>query len=227
MNPLLDNFFNAKILAQYGPSVLAGFGLTVQVALLTILVGVGAGLVLAVVRTLRWRPADISITVFVDLFRTLPQLVVIVFVYFGLPYAGIQLSPFAATVLSLGAVLAAFATEIFWSAIQAVPQGQWDAARSLGLGFFLILFKVILPQAMRVAVPLLANRAIAITKGTALGTAVSLPELLGRAQSAMAIAANPSPLTLAAAFYLMFFVPLVVASRWLEGLGGPRSQGAR
>ena len=121
---------------------------------------------------MRWRPADIAITVFVDIFRTLPQLVVIVFLYFGLPYADIQLSPFAATVLALGAVLAAFATEIFWAAIQAVPQGQWDAARSLGLGFLRILFLVILPQAIRIAVPLLTNRAIAITKGTALGTAV-------------------------------------------------------
>ena len=94
-----------------------------------------------------------------------------------------------------------------------------------GPGLPQILFLVILPQAIRIAVPLLTNRAIAITKGTALGTAVSLPELLGRAQSAMAIAANPSPLTLAAALYLLFFVPLVVASRWLEGLGSPRPRG--
>ena len=222
MTPLLDNFFNRQILAQYGPSILDGFGLTVEVALLTIVAGVATGLVLAIVRALRWRPADIAIIAFVDLFRTLPQLVIMVFVYFGLPYAGIQLSPFAATVVSLGAVLAAFATEIFWAAIQAVPQGQWDAARSLGLGFFRILFLVILPQAVRIAVPLLTNRAISITKGTALGTAVALPELLGRAQSAMAIAANPSPLTLAAALYLVFFLPLVVASRWLEASSTPR-----
>jgi His/Glu/Gln/Arg/opine family amino acid ABC transporter permease subunit len=219
MKPLLDNFFNREILAQYGPEILGGFWVTIEVALLTILAGVVVGLALAIVRALRWKPADILITIFVDIFRTLPQLAVIVFVYFGLPYADIQLSPFAATVISLGAVLAAFATEIFWSAIQAVPSGQWDAARSLGLGFFGILFLVILPQAVRLAVPLLANRAIAITKGTALGTAVALPELLGRAESAMAIAANPSPLTLAASFYLLFFVPLVVTSRWLEGLG--------
>ena len=79
---------------------------------------------------------------------------------------------------ALGAVLAAFATEIFWAAIQAVPQGQWDAARSLGMGFLRILFLVILPQAIRIAVPLLTNRAIAITKGTALGTAVALVDLL-------------------------------------------------
>lgn len=227
MNPLLDNFFNRQILVQYGPSVLAGFWVTVEVALLVIVVGVGLGLALAVVRAMRVRAADIAIIGFVDVFRTLPQLVVIIFIYFGLPYADIQFSPFAATVLSLGLVLAAFATEIFWSAIQAVPPGQWDAARSLGLGFFLVLFRVILPQAIQVAVPLLANRAIAITKGTALGTAVSLPELLGRAQSAMAIAANPSPLTLAAAFYLLFFVPLVVASRWLEGLGPRPARGRR
>jgi His/Glu/Gln/Arg/opine family amino acid ABC transporter permease subunit len=222
VNPLLDNFFNLPVLAQYGPSILGGFGITVAVALLTIVVGVTAGLILAVVRAMRIRVADIVITLFVDIFRTLPQLVVIVFIYFGLPYADIQLSPFASTVIALGAVLAAFATEIFWAAIQAVPQGQWDAARSLGLGFLRILFLVILPQAIRIAIPLLTNRAIAITKGTALGTAVSLPELLGRAQSAMSIAANPSPLTLAAALYLVFFLPLVVASRWLEGLGPRR-----
>jgi His/Glu/Gln/Arg/opine family amino acid ABC transporter permease subunit len=222
VNPLLDNFFNLPVLAQYGPSILGGFGITVAVALLTIVVGVTAGLILAVVRAMRIRVADIVITLFVDIFRTLPQLVVIVFIYFGLPYADIQLSPFASTVIALGAVLAAFAAEIFWAAIQAVPQGQWDAARSLGLGFLRILFLVILPQAIRIAIPLLTNRAIAITKGTALGTAVSLPELLGRAQSAMSIAANPSPLTLAAALYLVFFLPLVVASRWLEGLGPGR-----
>ena len=96
MGPLAENFFNLKILAQYGPSILGGFWLTVEVALLTILVGVGAGLALAIVRAMRWKPADVAIVVFVDIFRTLPQLVVIVFIYFGLPYADIQLSPFAA-----------------------------------------------------------------------------------------------------------------------------------
>lgn len=221
MGPLADNFLNLRILEQYGPTILGGFGVTVAVAVLTIVLGIATGLALAIVRALRWRPADMAITLFVDVFRTLPQLVIIVFLYFALPYADIQLSPFVATTLALAAVLAAFATEIFWSAIQAVPRGQWDAARSLGLGFSKILLLVVLPQAVRIAVPLLANRAIAITKGTALGTAVSLPELLGRAQSAMAIAANPSPLTLAAALYLVFFVPLVVASRWLEHSAGP------
>ena len=116
----------------------------------------------------------------------------------------------------------AFSEEIFWAGITSVHKGQWEAARSTGLGFGQTLMNVVLPQALRLTIPPLTNRTIAITKGTALGTAVSLPELLGRAQSAMAIAANPSPLTLAAALYLLFFVPLVVASRWLEGLGPRR-----
>jgi len=216
VSPLLDNFFNPQILAQYWPSILGGFWLTVEVALATIAIGVLTGLALAIVRAMRWKPADVAIVTFVDIFRTLPQLVVIVFLYFGLPYAGLQLSPFAATVLALGAVLAAFATEIFWAAIQAVPQGQWDAARSLGLGFLRILFLVILPQAIRIAVPLLTNRAIAITKGTALGTVVAVSEILGMASSAVSNSYNPSPLTMAAVAYLVLFFPMVVFGRWLE-----------
>jgi cystine transport system permease protein len=220
MDKIVDNYFNLAILAQYYPSILSGFWVTVQVALSVIAVGVGLGLLLAVVRCLEIRLLNAIIVFYVDLFRTLPQLVVIVFVYFGLPYAEITVSPFIATVIGLGVVLSAFATEIFWASIQTTPQGQWDAAKALGFGFFGTLFLVILPQAIRLAIPLLANRAISITKGTALGTAVSLPEILGQAQSAMAIAANPSPLTLAAALYLVFFVPLVVASRWLESRHG-------
>ena len=216
MHTLIDNYFNTEILARYLPSLLAGFWMTIQVAIVTIICGVGSGLALATIRALEKKFVNALIVIWVDLFRTLPQLVVIIFVYFALPYAGIRLSPFWATVVALGAVLSAFSTEAFWAAILAVHRGQWDAARALGLRFLPTLLLIILPQAIRLAVPLLTNRAIAITKGTALGTAVSLPEILGAAQSAMAISANPSPLTLAAAFYLLFFVPLVIASRWLE-----------
>ena len=223
MHQIAQYYFNTDVLAQYYPSILQGFLVSVRVALTVIALGISTGLILAIVRCLGMRPVNAVIIALVDLFRTLPQLVIIVFVYFGLPYAGVTMSPFAATVISLGAVLGAFATEIFWAAIQTTPRGQWDAAKALGLGFTGTMFLIILQQAIYLAVPLLANRAISITKGTALGTAVSLPETLGQAQSAMAIAANPSPLTLAAALYLLFFIPLVVGSRWLES----RKQWAR
>ena len=222
MEEIVQSFFNARVMAKYLPDILEGTVLTIELALLIVLSGLLAGLVLALVRSLGVRPLNWLIIFVVDLFRSLPPLVVIVLIYFGLPSAGLSPSAFVSTWLSLALVLMAFAEEIFWAGITSVPRGQWEAARSTGLGFGQTLMSVVLPQALRLTIPPLTNRTIAITKGTALGTAVSLPELLGRAQSAMAIAANPSPLTLAAALYLVFFVPLVVASRWLEGLGPRR-----
>ena len=118
--------------------------------------------------------------------------------------------------LGLGAVLSAFAADIFYASIMAVPPGQWDAARALGLRPAPMFALVILRQAIELAVPLLTNRSIAIAKGTALGSAIALPETLSSAQSITAITANPSPLTLAAALYLVLFIPLVALSRILE-----------
>lgn len=220
MDRLADTFFNLAILRQYGPAMLPGLLVTVQVAALTVLTGVAAGLALALLRCLRWRWLDLAIICWIDLFRSLPQLVVIIVAYFALPYAGVALSPFMASLLALGCVLSAFAAEIIWAAIGAVPPGQWDAGRALGLRERAILRRVVLPQAVRLATPLLTNRAIAVAKGTALGAAVSLPELLADAQSATAIAANPSPLMLAGVLYVLLFLPLVVASRWVERRSG-------
>ena len=221
MDRLLENFLNLQVMADALPMVLRGFGTTVVVSVLVIALGLAAGLALAVIRTFESRLVNAAIVAWVDLFRTLPQLVIIIFLYFGMPYVGFTPSPFATTVMALGAVLSAFACEIFWSAMQAVPRGQRDAARALGFNPLRMLFEIILPQAFRLAIPMLTNRAISISKGTALGTAVSLPETLGQAQSFMSIVANPSPLTLAAAFYLVLFLPLVVASRWIEHASAP------
>jgi polar amino acid transport system permease protein len=216
MEALIENFFNLPVMVGALPSMLPGFGLTVLVSLLVIAFGLLTGLALAILRSLELRVANGLITFYVDVFRTLPQLVIIIFLYFGMPYMGVTLSPLVTTVLALGAVLSAFACEIFVSCMQALPKGQTDAARALGFGPLRTLFMIVLPQAIRMAVPLLTNRAISISKGTALGTAVSLPETLGQAQSYMSIVANPSPLTLAAGFYLLLFIPLVILSRWLE-----------
>ncbi|MGX7705200.1 amino acid ABC transporter permease [Methylobacterium sp. Gmos1] len=221
MDRIVDNYFNLHVMAEAFPAVLRGFGITVLVTVLVIASGVSGGLGLALLRTLRIRVVDLLIVVYVDAFRTLPQLVVIIVIYFGLPYAGLALSPFVTMVLALGMVLSAFAAEIFWSAMLAVPRGQGDAARALGLRPRHVLALVVLPQAFRLALPMLTNRAIAIGKGTALGTAISLPETLGQAQSVMAIVANPSPLTLAALLYLALFLPLVALSRAVERRFGP------
>jgi His/Glu/Gln/Arg/opine family amino acid ABC transporter permease subunit len=221
MDRLIDYYFNPAVMAAALPAVLRGFGVTVLAAVSLIAVGLALGLALALLRCTRIRPVLWLVAAYVDVFRTLPQLVILIVLYFALPYLGLSLSPFSATVLALGAVLSAFAADIFYAAIMAVPRGQWDAARALGLGTGRVFTLVILRQAIALAIPLLTNRAIAIAKGTALGSAIALPETLSSAQSITAITANPSPLTLAAAFYLAFFIPLVVLSRRLERRFGP------
>src|SRR3546814_18877007 len=100
--------------------------------------------------------------------------------------------------LWLSMVLAALSEEIFGSGIRAIRRGQWEAARSTGVGFVQTLAWVILPQAVRMTVPPLTNRTIAITKNTALGAVIGVPEILMQAQTAQSFSGNATPLLLGA-----------------------------
>ena len=212
----LDAFFNARVMAKYLPDIVAGTLLTIELAVLIVISGILAGLLLALVRALGVRPLNLLIIFVVDVLRSLPPLVIIVLLYFGMPSAGWSPSGFVSTWLSLSLVLMAFSEEIFWAGITSVHRGQWEAARSTGLGFGQTLLSVVLPQALRLTIPPLTNRTIAITKGTALGTVVAVSEILGMASSAVSNSYNPSPLTLGAGAYLILFFPMVVFGRWLE-----------
>ncbi len=212
----IDAFFNAKAMAKYLPDILHGMLITVELAALVILAGLLSGLALALLRSLGFRPLNLLIIFVVDLFRALPPLVIIVFIYFGLPAVNIAPSGFVSTWLSLTLVLMAFSEEIYWAGITSIAKGQWEAARSTGLSYGQTLISVVLPQALRLTIPPLTNRTIAITKGTALGTVVAVSEILGMASSAVSNSYNPSPLTLGALAYLVLFFPLVVFGRWLE-----------
>jgi polar amino acid transport system permease protein len=213
---LVQSFFDLEVMGRYLPLIAQGFVLTVYLALAVIATGIAVGLVLAVIRSAQIRPINWAIVFCVDLCRALPPLVLIVLFYFALPHVGVRMSGFTATWASLSLVLAAFAEEIFWAGILAVHRGQWEAARSTGLTFGQALAYVILPQAVRLTIPPLTNRAIAITKGTALASVVGVPEILSQAITGESFSGNASPLTLGAAAYLVLFVPFVVAGRWIE-----------
>ena len=212
----VETFFNGRMMAKYLPDIAYGTLVTVELAALVIVSGLAAGLLLALVRSLGYRPVNLLLVFIVDLFRALPPLVIIVFIYFGLPAIDVSPSGFVSTWLSLALVLMAFSEEIFWAGITSIPKGQWEAARSTGLSYGETLLNVVLPQAIRLTIPPLTNRTIAITKGTALGTVVAVSEILGMASSAVSNSYNPSPLTLAAIAYLILFFPMVVFGRWLE-----------
>lgn len=213
---LADTFFNTKVMAQYLPKIVEGFWVTVELALVVVVTGIAAGLALALLRTFRVKPVNALIVLTVDILRALPPLVLIVLLYFALPTVGIKMSAFVATWLALSLVLMAFSEEIFWAGIVAVPKGQWEAARSTGLDFTQTLTQVVLPQAIRLTIPPLTNRTIAITKNTALGAVVAVGEILYQAQSAYSFSYNPSPLILGSIAYLILFIPVVYFGRWVE-----------
>lgn len=210
------SFFNADVIAEYWPKIVEGFFVTVWLAFLIVVSGLLLGLLLAMVRALQIKAVNILIVIYADMLRALPPLVLIIMLYFALPSVGLTLSGFAATWLSLSLVLSAFSEEIFWAGIIAVPRGQWEAARSTGLGYAQTLVNVVLPQAVRLTVPPLTNRTIAITKGTALGSVVAVGEILNQATTAQSFSGNASPLMLGALAYIILFIPVVIFGRWIE-----------
>lgn len=212
----LDTFFRADMIAKYWPAILDGMRVTLELAVCVVGAGLLLGLSLACIRSYRFWPINWAIVAFVDMFRALPPLVVILLVYFGLPNVGINLSSFAVIWIVLTLVLAAFAEEIVWAGITSTAKGQWEAARSTGLTFSQTLGFVVLPQAIRIGVAPLTNRTIAITKNTALGTVIGVPEILNQATTAQSFTGNATPLMMGAIAYVVLFVPIVAMGRWIE-----------
>jgi len=212
----LDTFFNWELIERYFPAIMKGVVVTIEIAAAVVVTGLALGLVLAILRSFRFIPVSALIVIFADVFRALPPLVLVLLVYFGLPNVGINLPSFAVLWLVLALVLAAFAEEIFWAGLLSVPKGQWEAARSTGLPFLGTLTYVVLPQALRLTIPPITNRTLAITKNTALGTVIGVGEILNQATTAQSFSANATPLMMGAVAYVVLFIPVVVLGRFLE-----------
>jgi polar amino acid transport system permease protein len=209
-------FLDPEVALHYAPQILEGVLTTIAIGLAVVVTGLAAGLALTILRAFGLRPVNIVLIQVVDILRALPPLVIILIIYFGFPSIGVVIPSSVVLWMSLSAVLAAFAEEVFWAGVTSTPAGQWMAARSTGLTFLQTLIYVILPQAVRLAIAPLTSRVIAITKNTALGSAIGVNEILGQAMSAEAFSANATPLVIAAILYVLIFVPLVIASHALE-----------
>lgn len=216
MDRLVDQFFNATIWQRHWDELLRAFALTVWLAILIVATGLALGVALALLRHAGARPVKWMVIAFADVFRAIPPLVILVVIYFALPFVGLRLGGFAAAWLGLSFVLAAFVEEIVHGGLAAVDRGQWEAGRSTGLGYSATLLLIAFPQALRMTAAPLTNRAIAIVKNTALGSVIAVPEILNAAMSALSVSANSTPLTAAALLYVVLFAPLVMLSRWLE-----------
>jgi polar amino acid transport system permease protein len=209
MDLIAQQFFNLSIMERALPLVLAGLKQTIIVCLIVIPLGLAGGLAFALIslsrsRTLRW-----TAIAGIDFFRAIPPLVLLIFVYSGLPFAGFRPSPMMAVAIAFFLNTSSYYGEIYRAGIESVGQGQWDAARSTGLPGYQTLAYVVLPQAVRNVLPDLISNTVEVVKLTSIASVVALPELLYSADMARSVTFNSSPIVLAAAIYLVMLWPIV------------------
>ncbi|WP_323914278.1 amino acid ABC transporter permease [Aeromonas caviae] len=190
---------------SFWPLLSAGLIFTVPLTLITFVLGIVLGLSVALARL--YGPALLVILVrfYVWLIRGTPLLVQLFLIFYGLPSAGIVLDAFTAAVIGFTLNIGAYSSEIIRATLAAIPKGQWEAAYSIGMNWPQVMWRVILPQAARIAVPPLSNTFISLVKDTSLAAAVTVPELFLAAQRLASVTYEPLILYIETALiYLMF-----------------------
>ena len=217
MDSIIENFFNLEIYRQVLPYLLNGLWTTIWLSVIVIPLGAIAVLLLGLGQTqsgsrwVRW-----TVIAYVDFFRAFPPLVLLIFLYFGLPFLGGDVPKLAAVVIAFVLNNASYFCEVFRAGIQAVHKGQMEAARSTGLTRMQALRYVVLPQAVRNVMPDLLGNCIEVVKLTTIASVVGMPELLRAARDTQSLVYNPSPIVLAALLYLVMLWPLTRVLASLE-----------
>ena len=201
-------FFNRELIVETWPILLGGLENTLLIFICSAVLSVTIAPIIAIIRTLN--------NAFVDVFRSLPILVLVIFIYYALPFLEIHSTPFAAGVCGLFLSALAFMIEYFRAGIESVSRGHVEAARSLGLGVIQTMRFVILPLAIRVVLPPLTGHLVGLLKATAFVSVVGMPELLKRAMEIVEWKANPTPLVTITIMYLILLLPLMYGSTLLE-----------
>ncbi|HEY9067437.1 MAG TPA: ectoine/hydroxyectoine ABC transporter permease subunit EhuD [Burkholderiaceae bacterium] len=218
MNALL------KHAADFLPILLQGAVVTVEVTLLAFALSTLIGLVLALMKVSHWRGVSVAGAGIVNVIRGLPIIVQLFYIYFVLPDFGIQLSAFQAGVIGLGIAYSAYQAENFRAGIEAVDHGQMEAAQAIGMRMPLIMRRVILPQAFRIALPPYGNTLVMMLKDSSLVSTITVAEMTRAGQLiASSTFQNMTVYTLVALLYLVMSLPLVFGLRRLEArLGAGR-----
>lgn len=209
MDVLVHQFFNIDIMLRVFPLVLNGLGMTLLVCVAVVPLGLLGGLLIAFGMQSRRRVVRVLLAAQVDFFRAVPPLVLLIFIYSGLPFIGIRPPPYLAVCIAFLLNTSAYFGEVYRAGFESVGVGQWEAARSTGLGTVQAWCHVMLPQAVRNVLPDLLSNTIEVVKLTALASVVGLPEMLYSSDMARSITQNSSPMVLAAIIYLLLLWPLV------------------
>ncbi|HKI59281.1 MAG TPA: amino acid ABC transporter permease [Trueperaceae bacterium] len=216
MQAIIQNFFNVGIVLHVWPLLLKGLLLTAELVLVVVPVGAVVGLLVATLYSFHVRWLNAILIAYVDLLRAFPPLVLLILIYFGMPFLNVNLPAFMAAALALFLNGSSYYGEIFRAGIESIGAGQWEAARSTGLTRLQTLTWVILPQAIRNVIPPLATNTLELIKATSIASVVAFPELLRSARIAQGLVYNPTPLMVAALIYFILLWPLVRVLSRLE-----------
>jgi polar amino acid transport system permease protein len=206
---MIDTFLNPGIIAAAWPLLLQSLLMTVGISLLVVPLGAIGGALLAVLSTVHHRAVRWPLIAWVDFFRAFPPLVLLILIYAGLPFAGIELSAVGCVAIAFLLNTSAYYGEILRAGIESVPSGQTEAARSTGLSRAQAMVYVVLPQAVRNVLPDLVSNTLEVVKLTSIASVVALPELLYQARQAQSVTYNPTPIVMAAIGYFVLLWPLV------------------
>lgn len=209
MEEIVQSFFNGEIARAAMPIVLAGLLNTVLLSLLVVPLGLIGGTILALLASVRHPLVRWPLMAWVDFFRAFPPLVLLVLLFAGLPFAGLELGGFACVAIAFFLNTGAYYGEILRAGIDSVPHGQVEAARSTGLSGLQATTYIVLPQAVRNVLPDLLSNTLEVVKLTSLGSVVAVPELLFQARQAQSLTYNPTPIVMAAVIYFLILWPMV------------------
>ncbi|MBO2449691.1 ectoine/hydroxyectoine ABC transporter permease subunit EhuD [Actinomadura barringtoniae] len=198
--------------------LLSGLKYTLGATVLGYLLALALGLVWAILRRSPNIVVNQVVRWVVEFIRSTPLLVQLAFLFYALPEAGFQFSPFWTGVIGLGTHYSTYISEVYRAGIEDVPRGQWEACTALNLPRRRVWFGVVLPQAVRKVIPTLGNYLIALFKDTPLLLVITVPEMMSRATTEAGKAADYlEPLTMAAAIFVIVSVLSSVLIRRLEG----------
>jgi His/Glu/Gln/Arg/opine family amino acid ABC transporter permease subunit len=203
--------FNLEIaVANFGP-LLAGLLMTIELTIVVIAISLIFALLVALGGMSQLKPLRWLVKVYVEVMRGTPLLLQLIYVYYVLPEIGIRLNSFTAGVIALTLNYSAYISEVYRGGIQAISKGQHDAAAALGMTRGLAMWRIILPQAIRIVVPTLGNYFIGLFKDTALCSVVSIQEVVFTAQ--ILAARNFQYFTLYTVVGVMYFAVSFPAAR--------------
>ncbi|MCK3941979.1 amino acid ABC transporter permease [Streptococcus suis] len=182
MNINWDAIFDPNLAAEAIPLILEGLPYTLSLSLIGFALGTFLGFFVALLRMSKLAPLRWLAMTHISLMRGIPLMVLLFFIYFGLPFMGLQLDAISASIIAFTSMSSAYISEIIRASLSAIDKGQWEAARSLGLRTNVIYRKIIIPQAFRIALPPLSNVLLDMVKSTSLTAMITVPEIFNKAK---------------------------------------------